>query len=90
MLLKTIDFYKKAEEGNDIMRRLIQAKDEQLEQALDQLEKMKLIQKRLVEESENLTDQADDNTSRMRAMLESKEQEVKETVQQLEKLKQGK
>ena len=89
MLLKTAEFYKRTEEGNDLMKKIIRAKDDQLEQALEHLEKMKEVQQRLVAESATLTAQADDNTSKMRAMLDVKEQEVQQTVNQLQKLKEG-
>ena len=89
MLLKTAEFYKRTEEGNDLMRKIIRAKDDQLDQAIEQLGKMKEVQQRLVAESQNLTDQADDNTSKMKVMLDAKEQEVQQTVFQLQKLKEG-
>ena len=89
MLLNTLEFYKRTEEGNEIMKNIIRAKDDQLDQALEQLEKMKVVQQRLVEESQKLTDQVDDSASRMRTMLEAKEQQVEEKVFQLEQLKEG-
>ena len=71
------------------MMTLIRAKDQQLEEALDQLNKMKLVQQKLIEESKQITDQADDYADRMRALLHSKEQDVDIVVQQLEQLKIG-
>ena len=89
MLMRTLEFYKRTEEGNDLMMNIIRAKDQQLEEALDQLNKMKVVQAKLVEESQNLTDQADDYADRMRMMLQSKEQDVDDIVRQLEQLKAG-
>ena len=71
------------------MMTLIRTKDQQLEEALDQLSKMKLVQQKLIEESKNITDQADDYADRMRALLRSKEQDVDIVVRQLEQLKMG-
>ena len=71
------------------MMTLIRAKDQQLEEALDQLNKMKLVQQKLIEESKQITDQADDYADRMRVLLHSKEQDVDIVVRQLEQLKMG-
>ena len=71
------------------MMTLIRAKDQQLEEALDQLNKMKIVQQKLIEESKQITDQADDYADRMRALLHAKEQDVDIVVRQLEQLKMG-